>query len=283
MLFAALGVVLGFRAMSACSSFGEAEPVDGPDATTADGPVGPVDASDAGVLPDVHVSYCKTLGAAQICNEFPGPPVISGWAQFGNADAGVAEWTEAGATDPGAALFSVDAVPAPTTGQPSRVYLSRGVPQTPPTPSRLRYEMSVYFDTLPDVGYLSVVRLFTGKAIFYITYSQLGYTFNRGYYGSVCGGASTPCLGGDLQGTKPPIAKNTWDRLSITIAKKVADDMTYEIVFEASSGERIVTQAPPGFEPKIDVNAYLDVGFVILSPAPTGRRVMVDDVSLTVQ
>lgn len=275
--------------MFACSDFGEAEQVPGdlPDAATdgpaaIDSPSG-VDASDAALLPEVHVPYCKTLDAAQICNEFPGPPVINGWVQFGNPEAGVAEWTnDAGATDPGAARFSVG--PVGGTGATQRIYLSRGVPAAPPAPSRLRYEMSVNVEERPDVGYIGVVRLFTGRAIFYITLSQLGYTFTHGYYGNaLCGAASAPCRGGDLVGTKPPILKDTWDRLSITIAKKAASDPTYDVVFESASGERIVAQAPAGFEPNIEVNAYLDVGFVIVNPAATGRTFLVDDVSLTVQ
>lgn len=275
--------------MFACSDFGEEEPGPGslPDAATdgpaaIDSPSG-VDGSDAALVPEVHVPYCKTLDAAQICNEFPGPPVINGWVQFGNPEAGVAEWTgEAGATDPGAARFSVG--PVGGTGATSRVYLSRGVPAAPSAPSRLRYEMSVNVEERPDVGYVGVVRLFTGRAIFYITLSQLGYTFTHGYYGNpICGAASTPCLGGDLVGTKPPIPKNTWDRLSITVAKKAAVDPTYEVVFESASGERLTAQAPAGFEPRVDANAYLDVGFVIVNPGISDRTFYVDDVSLTVQ
>lgn len=269
-------------AVGACTTF-EESPADLPDVASppprVDGESPPDASTDAADAADVFVPYCRSLDGSLLCNEFPMPPITLGWSSAGNDAGGTAEWTsEAGATEPGAGVFATG--PVGGAANSARIYLSRGVPIPTKPPNLLRLELALRFDESPPIGSTAVLRFFTGTGIFYIHQSQLGYSFTHDYYAPFCS-MSPPCNGAEVEGTKPPIAPKTWDRLSITIEKKAEAGAGCTIVFAASSGERIAVESPPGFTPDILPNAYLDVGFTIVSPAAKQRVFVVDDLSVT--
>lgn len=269
--------------VGACSTFEEQPfaPLEAtaPDPRVDDGAL-KVDApSDAGISDAAVVPYCLTLDAALLCNEFPAPPITTGWGNVVNDASGTAEWSdEAGATQPGAGFFSTGPVPGPAST--SRLYLSRGVPLPTTSPTSLRLELAVRFDETPDLSSTAVMRLYTGSAVLYVYYSQLGYAFAHSYYSPICPSGPGPCLGGTVDGTKPPILPRTWDHLSITIVKKEAGAGSH-LTFEATSGERIDVDSPPGFTPDLQGDSYVDVGFTIVSPGAKTRVFVVDDLSLS--
>src|SRR5205085_3069541 len=87
--------------------------------------------------------YC-TQRNATLCFEFPRSPVILGWDGTENdIDGSTVIWTEAGATEPGSALFKAGPIPGSSNTQ--RIQLSR---RTPPSATfdRMRFEIAVRLD-----------------------------------------------------------------------------------------------------------------------------------------
>lgn len=272
------GVVLATAGMSvmSCTSFDEvATPPDAGEERFARSDDGDVDAADADSGPAVLVPYCKGRDAT-FCVDFPFPPVENGFDGVANPTTGLLAWTEAGASEPGAARFTTGPVAAgvPTAG----VYLERLLVNA--TSRQSRAELSVRFDEAPDVGKTTVLALFLGNVIFYVEYSQLGYAVYHGYYPPICD--SGPCAGGFVQGTKAPIPRGAWDHLTLAIVPDVGGG-AWRWSFDTTSGEHIEAKAPAGYQHVVS-NGYFRVGFVILAGGgDAGRLLHLDDVSFTAE
>lgn len=268
---------LGSAAL-ACSSFDSSDGPAIPDA----GPSGDADSdggNDATSVPDAPADASAVDAApfcphdASFCADFEQTNVILGWDDVVNPMSGTATWSSFGATRPGALeLFAPAATGGPEVGY---LWLRRRLDGL--TGSRVKLEAAVRFEMLPDVGYTSVVDLYIGNAIFYVYFSQTGWRVNDGYYDTPCG--QGPCSGGPHPGFHAPVPLHVWDR--ITLELDTNDAGGFAALFTSSSGERIAFNLDPKFVPGVRFDSYLAAGLVAASSDPFDRKVLIDDIALT--
>jgi hypothetical protein len=261
-------------AAGGCSSFDSADATVLPDAGPA-GDAASDDGGDATSATDasaaVDAPFCPH--DASFCADFEQMNVNLGWDDIQNPY-GTAAWSPLGATRPGALELV-----GPAAGGPTEVgYLWFRRRLAGLTGSRVRLEAAVRFEMLPDVGYNTVVDLYFGNALFYVYFSQTGWRVDDGYYGTTCGPG--PCGGGIHGGFHAPVPLHVWDRIALDLDRN--DGGGFSAVFTSSSGERIAFDLQSAYVPGVRVDSYLAAGLAVASPAATDRKVLLDDIALTI-
>jgi hypothetical protein len=228
------------------------------------------DAADAAPV----VPFCPR--DASFCADFSNPNVALDWNATENPTLGQLEQSPEGAMQSGSLQVTVPQF----AGSQSResIYLRRTIGNL--AGAHTHVEMAVRTEAVPNVGDTAPFRLFVGNALFYAYVTQAGWRIDDGYYGTPCGAG--PCGGGQHSGTQPVVPLHTWERISLDIALPDGG-ARYVATFEAlPSHESISFSLSTAFVPGVTALNYLGVGITSATPATIDRKLLIDDIALTI-
>lgn len=276
-------VALGGAFVACASDYGESAPsgdgdAQGLEASNDGGPTPTLDASGDVAMDVIDARAAEPFcpHGASFCADYEQTNVNLGWDDVVNPTFGTSAWSALGATRPGALELNGPAV----SGGPSEVgYLWFRRRLEGLTGSRFRLEAAVRFEALPAVGYNTVVDIYIGNAIFYVYFSQTGWRVDANYYGTPCGPG--PCGGGSHSGFRPPLPLHVWERITLEVDRNDAGGMS--ALFTSGAGERIAFDLDAVYVPAVRVDNFLAAGIAVASSATTDRKVLLDDIALTLR
>lgn len=209
---------------------------------------------------------------ASFCADFTSANFAIDWNDTPSPTLGQLERSGEGATEPGSLQVTVPQF----TGTQNRtgIYLRRRIDTL--RGERIHFEGSVRFDAIPEQGDTAPFGLTIGNALFYLYFTQTGWRVDDLYY---CDGG---CTDGQHRGTQAATPLHTWERISLDI--ELGDAGRFVATFTASpSNERLSFSLDPQFSASPRFDSYLAAGVAAASPATTDRKILIDDIALTVR